>query len=511
MSFPCFRKSEKANVAKYGLKKRNLNATVVQFKLLLTSLIILICIFSGFSLAKYIKSEFDLKTESQHLIDPLVIEERNSIMYTKLFENTSTFKYIQQQEENGKSFPVLVICHQRAEILNQTLKSLKKARHANNSKILAVQDGTDKETEDVIRSNGVHLIQKTSRRRTLPDYSIARHYKFSIDKAFKHFPDSPAIIILEDDLLVSFDFLEYFSSVAPLVEADPSIFTASAWNDNGFQHAARNESRLLRTSFFPGLGWLLLRDEWKNTLRRTWAIKSWDWFVRAVAMRYPEKYELKDVIYPEVPRVFHIGREGSFVSEDIQEKYFDNIRFSNGQSRISKGEIILSVEKEYNKKFEERITTGFHLNDTNLDSINELPKMQPLVIWCNLDYLSKYLNLGPLMDKLGLWSQVLRGQRRGVYEFWFKDRKLIVINLFHQPGENKIIPEFNTDKDERQLPYISSLDESPWVHLKPREAVVYNFPRFLTRLQEIEKKNILTKHNLSRQKENPNKKESYLL
>jgi len=60
---------------------------------------------------------------------------------------------------------------------------------------------------------------------------IAMHYKFSISKAFEVLKDAPAIIVVEDDLLFSPDFYEYFESVAPILEADPTTFVISAWND----------------------------------------------------------------------------------------------------------------------------------------------------------------------------------------------------------------------------------------------------------------------------------------
>ena len=68
-----------------------------------------------------------------------------------------------------------------------------------------------------------------------------------------------------------------------LQELDPTLFIISAWNDNGLKGKARGDrpphgnnatrpvsqlcpaqvrdrDKLLRTTFFPGLGWLLPRD-----------------------------------------------------------------------------------------------------------------------------------------------------------------------------------------------------------------------------------------------------------
>jgi hypothetical protein len=92
---------------------------------------------------------------------------------------------------------------------------------------------------------------------------IARHYKFSLSQAFNRRPDAAAIIIVEDDLLFSPDFYEYFNNVAPILDLDKSLFVISAWNDNGFKGKVEDSLALKRTEFFPGLGWLLPRTLYK--------------------------------------------------------------------------------------------------------------------------------------------------------------------------------------------------------------------------------------------------------
>ena len=68
---------------------------------------------------------------------------------------------------------------------------------------------------------------------------IARHYKFSLSTVFDRYQDSKAVIVIEDDLLFSPDFYEYFQYVSPILEADKSVFTVSAWNDNGFKRRVK--------------------------------------------------------------------------------------------------------------------------------------------------------------------------------------------------------------------------------------------------------------------------------
>ena len=41
--------------------------------------------------------------------------------------------------------------------------------------------------------------------------------------------------MLEEDLIVSPDFLNYFHYLLPLLKADDTLLTISAWNDNGIR------------------------------------------------------------------------------------------------------------------------------------------------------------------------------------------------------------------------------------------------------------------------------------
>lgn len=58
------------------------------------------------------------------------------------------------------------------------------------------------------------------------------------------------------------DFFLYFEATSLLLSSDPSLFCISSWNDHGQARLVQNESALLRSDFFPGLGWMLTRDFW---------------------------------------------------------------------------------------------------------------------------------------------------------------------------------------------------------------------------------------------------------
>ncbi len=62
------------------------------------------------------------------------------------------------------------------------------------------------------------------------------------------------------------DFLEYFAATAHFLD-DPSVFCISSWNDYGQDTLDHSPTRLFRTDYFPGLGWMLKRELWTEELK----------------------------------------------------------------------------------------------------------------------------------------------------------------------------------------------------------------------------------------------------
>ena len=69
---------------------------------------------------------------------------------------------------------------------------------------------------------------------------------------------------LQDDMKLAPDFFTLFNATAPLLDRDPSLFCVSSWNDHGQARFVKDPLRLLRSDFFPGLGWMLTRDIWDD-------------------------------------------------------------------------------------------------------------------------------------------------------------------------------------------------------------------------------------------------------
>ena len=97
------------------------------------------------------------------------------------------------------------------------------------------------------------------------------HYSQAIfiEGSFSFAAPFPTNLLFLDDLDIAPDFFDYFRATLPLLRSDPSLFCVSAWNDNGRQELASDNSALYRTDFFPGLGWMLTREFW-NEIKGKW-------------------------------------------------------------------------------------------------------------------------------------------------------------------------------------------------------------------------------------------------
>eukprot|EP00730_Choanoeca_flexa_P018733 TRINITY_DN9126_c0_g1_i3.p1 TRINITY_DN9126_c0_g1~~TRINITY_DN9126_c0_g1_i3.p1 ORF type:complete len:499 (+),score=96.07 TRINITY_DN9126_c0_g1_i3:95-1591(+) len=134
-------------------------------------------------------------------------------------------------------------------------------------------------------------------------YKIARHYKWALTQMFD-VKGYDSVIIVEDDLDIAPDFFEYMTMGRSLLQADPTLWCVSAWNDNGKQGFVKDNAKLYRTDFFGGLGWMLRKDVWQE-FRSKWPASFWDDWVRDNRQRRD-----RSCIRPEVSRSRTFGKVG---------------------------------------------------------------------------------------------------------------------------------------------------------------------------------------------------------
>ena len=70
-------------------------------------------------------------------------------------------------------------------------------------------------------------------------------------ETFEKHPTAEYMIILEEDLDVAVDIMDYFSQLIPVMDKDPSVYCISAWNDQ--VHYIYNHEKILPSGILSSL------------------------------------------------------------------------------------------------------------------------------------------------------------------------------------------------------------------------------------------------------------------
>ncbi|KAM4600752.1 alpha-1,3-mannosyl-glycoprotein 2-beta-N-acetylglucosaminyltransferase a [Polymixia lowei] len=256
--------------------------------------------------------------------------------------------------------PILVIACNRVTVKRCLDKLLEHRPSAELYPIIVSQDCGHADTAEVIGSYGdrvTHLKQpdlsdisvRPEHRKFQGYYKISRHYRWALNQVFKSLSHS-SVVIVEDDIEVAPDFFEYFRAMHPFLKSDSSLWCVSAWNDNGRDgYVDPGKANLLyRTDFFPGLGWMLLRELWEE-LEPKWPSSFWDdW------MRQPEQRRDRACIRPEVSRTLTFGRKGVSLGQ-FYDKYLRYIKLNSEFVPFTKLDLSYLKEEPYREKFEKDV------------------------------------------------------------------------------------------------------------------------------------------------------------
>ena len=338
--------------------------------------------------------------------------------------------------------PLLIFTCSRATYLRETLKDIYEylPRTNNDCKIgcpiIISQDGTNPQVLQVIKQ----YQEKFSKEYNIPLYHIqhieqpiqggglrgrsgsspyealARHYKWALTKLFDGsvyntnkgtgVPLPQRVIILEEDLHISPDFFSYMYATSKILDEDDTLLSVSAFNDNGHICSDGSNSngcdpkRLLRSDFFPGLGWLLTRKLWMNELQIKWPNGYWDdW------LREPIQRQNRQIIRPEISRTYHFGSKGgasnnqfgSILSNVILNK--ENINWMNQDSDYDDPDLDLSFLKneEYRTKYGQLVYNAKHASNLN-DALEQVRFDNVRIEYQNYNHFKKLADKLQIMD-----------------------------------------------------------------------------------------------------------------
>ncbi|XP_061521348.1 alpha-1,3-mannosyl-glycoprotein 2-beta-N-acetylglucosaminyltransferase b [Phycodurus eques] len=326
--------------------------------------------------------------------------------------------------------PILVIACDRVTIKRSLDRLIKYRPSQELYPIIVSQDCGHTETAGVIGSYGnqvTHIRQpdlsdirvRPEHRKFQGYYKIARHYRWALNQVFNTFSQS-TVVIVEDDLEVAPDFFEYFRAMYPILRADPTLWCVSAWNDNG-RDALVDPSKaglLHRTDFFPGLGWMLLKELW-DELEPKWPSAFWDdW------MRLPEQRKDRSCIRPEISRTITFGRKGVSLGQFF-DQYLRYIRLNTDFVPFTKQDFFHLIKENYDEKFIKEVYNAPLVKIEELQQGGNLRGPGPYRVRYSTRDSFKVLarNLGVMDD---LKSGVPRTGYRGVVSFLHRGRRVFL-------------------------------------------------------------------------------------
>ena len=395
--------------------------------------------------------------------------ERISKLNNKVSKSVSSSNSISQFIKNGGRIPVVLLTCNRAQLLDGTLHSILQVDGISRENLILMQDGKLESIQRMAKKYRVEIYQNDlpQRKRGGNDGAarIATHYKWSLSKAFELRPDAPCIIIIEDDLLFSPDFYRYFEYNAALLEEDPSLMAISSWNDNGFKGKVNDKYMIQRTEYFPGLGWLLTRKLYKDELEEKWPSSHWDHWLRSAST-----HKGREIAYPQVPRTFHNGILGTFMDINTHNKYFRDIDYNRKEVIWNDNLAQFKNEPTYRyasaSVYDARLTylisqchhvkSLMDLASTDTNSNNSDNK-KIMCIWINVDpeppenHVQEFQMMGAFFH---LWHEHRRTSHRGVHEFYYNDKYILLLNTFQEKRREKTQVHTFVDLKPEDVPII---------------------------------------------------------
>eukprot|EP01127_Copromyxa_protea_P020860 TRINITY_DN7027_c0_g1_i1.p1 TRINITY_DN7027_c0_g1~~TRINITY_DN7027_c0_g1_i1.p1 ORF type:complete len:449 (-),score=92.00 TRINITY_DN7027_c0_g1_i1:107-1288(-) len=326
---------------------------------------------------------------------------------------------------NEDKIVVLVVTYRRADHLRRCVETLlDHLPYYKNLEIVISQDGADSSVAAVAREyenkyQNIFFLQnedrgpipKTAANENKGYYYIARHFGIALNYAFD-VAQADYTIIIEEDLEIAPDFFSYMLATRYLLSVDPTLFCVSAWNDNGRPGLVHNATHLYRSDFFPGLGWMLHANMWKE-LAPKWPIAYWDdW------LREPQQRQGRACIFPEISRTYTFGLNDGTSHGQWADKFLKPIILNKENIEWDEIDLQTLLKDKYDEKLIKDIQ-GSTLVD--MKSVDRYQDQTLFVEYTRREQAAAYFGLMP-DEKAG----VARTSYMDVITFWRGTNKIFL-------------------------------------------------------------------------------------
>ena len=295
---------------------------------------------------------------------------------------------------------VVVFCFNRPQYLERTLSSLASLPFIEHFKVYISQDGSaSKAVSDVAKKfekgfGGIfeHWVKPREKLRGRVDGFkwLARHYKWALDRVFGGTRKHSHAILVEDDMEFSHDFLHLFQQTAWILDEDESVYCVSSWSDNNKRGLGSSDALFVRTSHFPGLGWMMKGEFYTKHLADKWPVDShWDNWMRA-------NMRSRDCVTPFLSRNHNFGEVGANMNKQQYVSKIAAVRWYQGKKLVDYGDLSYLLKPSYERKMRHLVSIA---REVSLEQASSVRSKLPLL----LEYSDEKAYAG-IAAHFGIWD-----------------------------------------------------------------------------------------------------------
>nr|XP_053633050.1 protein O-linked-mannose beta-1,2-N-acetylglucosaminyltransferase 1-like [Cherax quadricarinatus] len=248
---------------------------------------------------------------------------------------TPAFRHSAPEIKMNETIPVAMLTAIKPFNFYRQLLNLLETPGASQTPILVMVDGYHEEVIQLARLFRLDVLVHRPQGEAGSSTLLNMHFRFSVHNVFNFFPEVDKAIILEDDLLLSPDFLSFFQQTAWLLDADPTIHCVNSFSVNSYPEVAHDPTVLRRLEMFPQFGWMIKR-QWAREQYERWIPEKetadWDWWLSS-----EHSMQGRHALVPEVGRSFHAGAAGAHVTGWAQEHIFNHMIYNQNPHVKLKG------------------------------------------------------------------------------------------------------------------------------------------------------------------------------
>ncbi|CAF2490560.1 unnamed protein product [Rotaria sp. Silwood2] len=236
---------------------------------------------------------------------------------TNIDKNLFTIPLINKTLEDNPiySTPILIIAGISHNSLRMCLETLLMQPGINIENVIVAVDEKFSEPLALVDLFGFRG-EKTSN-----SSAYMEHYEKALKRIWEIYSNKDKIIVIEEDLILSPDFLYTLALLSETFRKDETIDAIQMWNPNSYDSINGSIELIYRVDQFYGLGYLLRRSFYEKYIKNS--------FKDCCSKRVWEKWTFSDTssfLMPDVSRVFRRPIDGNRVNNIYLETLFNQKR-----------------------------------------------------------------------------------------------------------------------------------------------------------------------------------------